>query len=181
MNKQGTAELYMSLLNNTKGGEDMKRKGFTLIELLVVIAIIGILATIGLVALNGAREKARDATRKSDISQVKTALVLYADDNSNQYPAGPDDSITGDGIFDTTEANNPVYSAYISKAIADPTNSGEYKYVYESCLADSVTNGGFRLYTRLESPGTGGPYYFWITGDGRSGDGDIASAMGSCG
>ncbi len=159
----------------------MKRKGFTLIELLVVIAIIGILATIGLVALNGAREKARDATRKSDLSQVKTALVLYADDNNSAYPTGPDDSVTGDGIFDTTETNNPIYNAYISTAVEDPQNSGNYKYVYETCTVDSVINGGFRLYTQLESPGTGGPFYYWITGDGRSGDGDVVADMGACG
>ncbi len=58
----------------------MQKKGFTLIELLVVIAIIGILSAIGLVSLNGAREKARDAQRKSDLSQIRTALVLYYDD-----------------------------------------------------------------------------------------------------
>ena len=73
--------------DNLKGGDNdmIKRKGFTLIELLVVIAIIGILSAVGLIALNGAREKARDATRKSDLGQIRTGLALYYD-TSNAYP-----------------------------------------------------------------------------------------------
>src|SRR5258708_3927071 len=61
------------------------KKGFTLIELLVVTAIIGILSAIGLVALNGAREKSRDSKRQSDLDQIRAALVLYHDDNSDAY------------------------------------------------------------------------------------------------
>lgn len=52
-------------------------KGFTLIELLVVIAIIGLLASIILVSLNSAREKARDTRRVADIKQIQIALELY--------------------------------------------------------------------------------------------------------
>ena len=62
-----------------------KKQGFTLIELLVVIAIIGLLSTLAVVALNNARQKARDAKRVSDIKQIQTALELYFNDAS-AYP-----------------------------------------------------------------------------------------------
>lgn len=55
-------------------------KGFTLIELLVVIAIIGILASIVMVSMSGARAKARDAVRQSDIRQIGSAMELYYSD-----------------------------------------------------------------------------------------------------
>lgn len=62
-------------------------KGFTLIELLVVIAIIGLLASIVLVSLTTARQKARDSRRVGDLRQVQLALELYFDANTGTgYP-----------------------------------------------------------------------------------------------
>ena len=63
-------------------------KGFTLVELLVVVAIIAILAVAAFIAINPITQlyKARDAQRKQDFSQIRSALDAYYNDN-NCYPS----------------------------------------------------------------------------------------------
>ena len=74
------------LTERLKFGRPAGRRGFTLVELLVVIAIIGILIAMLLPAIQAARESARRANCSSNLKQWATAMLLYADRNSEQLP-----------------------------------------------------------------------------------------------
>jgi len=63
-----------------------RKRGFTLIELLVVIAIIAILAAILFPVFAQAREKARAISCVSNVRQMGTAAVMYAQDYDESYP-----------------------------------------------------------------------------------------------
>ena len=90
-----------------------------MVELLVVIAIIGILATLLLLQLGVARQRARDAKRIVDISQTRTAAELYFDD-AGQYPQ-----------VATWNALSALFvPKYMTQLPIDPLNNGNYTYNY---------------------------------------------------
>ena len=112
------------------------QKGFTLIELLVVIAIVGNLATIVLVYLNTARQKARDVRRISDMRQIALALEMYYDDaNPPSYPGagwGTMESALEGGGYMSSVPSDPGANTYEYGRAGDGQN-----YVLDATLEDT--------------------------------------------
>ncbi len=85
----------------------LRRRGFTLIELLVVIAIIAILAAILFPVFAKAREKARQTSCLSNLRQLGTAFMSYAQDFDERLPFGMPGCNAGIEIYGAGQMGSP--------------------------------------------------------------------------
>ncbi len=109
--------------------------GFTLIELLIVIAIIGILASFITANFRGVRQRGRDAQRKSNLHQIRSALEFYRADNDS-YPSA----------LRTCPSGSPSYlgsstcgAAYLNPIPTDPLDGSTYSYTRTSTSQYTLT------------------------------------------
>lgn len=102
--------------------------GFSLLEMLIVMAIMGIILTISTVSYLTIQQRGRDARRRTDIEQLRTALEIYRSQNGI-YP-----SIAASNTWITAAPlNNPLVTpGYMRSIPTDPNQNATFPYWYKS-------------------------------------------------
>ncbi len=99
-----------------------KNHSFTLVELMVVIVILGIIGTMAFVFVLDKPDKAKWEKARSDMSEIKKALDMYAVDHDNEYP-------------DALDSIAPSFGGNVPK---DPFTKDMFQY-------EKTSDGGFIL------------------------------------
>lgn len=127
----------------------MKRSshdGFTLLEVLVAATIIAVLAAIAVTSYTSINKRGRDAKRKSDLEQIRSALEMYRADNGYYPSTGSGGWVDASGALGLSALLVPTYMP----VIPSDSNSLQF-YQYQ---ATSVSGGqyyGYCLSANLEA------------------------------
>ena len=138
-----------------------KDKGFTLVELLVVIAILGILTAIAVPTFLNQRNKAYDASAKSDVANIGREVATYFVDNAavSTLDLYSTPSTTGNGSwYLATGSTAPkLLQGTISKDVTLPGTAADRAILGNAntwCVAVTSRSGDSFKYTQA-GPGTG--------------------------
>jgi len=125
-----------------------KSKGFTLIEMLIVIVVIAILALIVIPRLLGAGRKAKEATLRGDLHQIRNSIQQFEAD-CGDYPSAlsqlmtqPASGSTGGGgiALDVNGWQGPYMRTSDGNLPKDPFTESSTTWSYTAATGD-VSSG----------------------------------------
>lgn len=121
--------------------------GFTLIELLTVISVISFMASVILVPVNNARQRAKETRARADIQNIYKGFAIYRIDNGDTFNSVPWDDCWVDANWNIIPAggsnnicsqaqwNSGWFSNYVRTVPIDPWG---HQY-----LVDGRPEGGY--------------------------------------
>jgi prepilin-type processing-associated H-X9-DG protein len=126
---------------------------FTLVELLIVIGIIGVLMALLLTGISRARMQAQRVACASNLRQIGLALIAYALDNNNSFPAqaGVENQYPEDWVYwqpdrDLRQSRLLRYLNYDAKVLECPTGitqrSTSPPYPFSYSINNKFTGSG---------------------------------------
>ena len=116
-------------------------------ELLIVISIIAIVTVIGVVSYTSINKRSRDAKRKADIEQIRSALEMYRSDFGT-YPVCSALPTSFSDASCLGEASMAQFAPYIAKIPTDP-KTPTYYYMYKTGSAAPANS--YQIAAVLES------------------------------
>jgi prepilin-type N-terminal cleavage/methylation domain-containing protein len=156
-------------------------RAFTLIELLVVIAIIGIIASMLLLALGRAKERARQTQCQHNFKQILMANHTYVGDNRDYMPSpnwgqnswgwlynwNGDYDITGGKLYPFVERATNLFRCTVDVRFANRVASGAHgisSYCFNGAVSAYAPAGpvaGPYQITMLEAETDPSAYLMW--------------------
>ncbi|MCP3980410.1 MAG: prepilin-type N-terminal cleavage/methylation domain-containing protein [bacterium] len=124
-----------------------RRRGFTIIEVLIVLGVISILASIALVSLSNALDKAKQRATMADMRTISRSIEAYSVDNN--IPPQNSGAVSGivtnlrpyySNVIPTQDSwkNDLIYSADVTGA-----------YTIESYGKDGINGTDITISTRF--------------------------------